>query len=86
MIPIRIYHEQKNVNSTNIITNVDNITRVKIKMKNIAEQILEIKIPTIWTHEKTEMGKFRGEKRKKIREKKWSKERKYRCAKKYSCS
>ena len=64
MIPIRIYHEQKNVNSTNIITNVDNITRVKIKMKNIAEQILEIKIPTIWTHEKTEMGKFRGEKSK----------------------
>ena len=44
---------------------------------------LEIKLPTIWTDEKAEVGRVRVEKRrrKKIREEKESEERRCRCAK-----
>ena len=42
---------------------------------------LEIKLPTIWTDEKAEVGRVRVEKRrrKKIREEKESEERRCRC-------
>ena len=44
---------------------------------------LEVKLPTIWTDGKTEVGRVREEKRrKKTREEKESEERRCRCAKK----
>ena len=50
----------------------------------IFEGSLEVKLPTIWTDEKAEVGRVREEKRrrrKKIREEKESEERRCRCAK-----
>jgi len=47
------------------------------------EGSLEVKLPTIWTDGKAEVGRVRGEKRrrKKIREEKESEDRRCRCAK-----
>jgi len=46
------------------------------------ERSLEVKLPTIWTDGKAEVGRVREEKiRKKIREEKESEERRCRCAK-----
>jgi hypothetical protein len=47
------------------------------------EGSLEVKLPTIWTHGKAEVGKVREEKtrREKIREEKESEERRCGCAK-----
>jgi len=47
------------------------------------EGSLEVKLPTIWTDGKAEMGRVREEKRRreKIREEKESEERRCRCAK-----
>ena len=49
----------------------------------IFEGSLEVKLPTIWTDGKAEVGRVREEKRRreKIREDKESKERRCRCAK-----
>ena len=49
----------------------------------VVEGSLEVKLPTILTDEKTEVGRAREEKRrrKKIREEKESEERRCRCAK-----
>ena len=49
----------------------------------IIEGSLEVKLPTIWTDGKAEVGRVREEKRKskKIREKKESEERRCRCTK-----
>ena len=49
----------------------------------VVEGSLEVKLPTILTDEKTEVGRAREEKRrrKKIREEKESEERRSRCAK-----
>ena len=49
----------------------------------IVEGSLEVKVPTIWTDGKVEVGRVREEKvrRKKIREEKESEERRSRCAK-----
>jgi len=59
----------------------------------MAEGSLEVKLPTIWTNEKAEMGRVREEKgreekrrlekrrRKKIKKEKVSEERRSRCAK-----
>jgi len=49
----------------------------------IIEGSLEVKLPTIWTDGKAEVGRVREEKRRreKIREKKESEERRCRCAK-----
>jgi hypothetical protein len=51
--------------------------------KTITEGSFEVKLPTIWTDGKEEVGRVREEKgrRKKIREEKESEERKYKCAK-----
>jgi hypothetical protein len=47
------------------------------------EGSLEVKLPTIWTDEKAEVGRVREEKnrREKMREEKESEERRCRCAK-----
>ena len=52
-------------------------------VKTITEGSLEVKLPTIWTDGKAEVGRVREEKRrrKKIREEKESEERRCRCAK-----
>jgi hypothetical protein len=49
----------------------------------IAEGSLEVKLPTIWTDDKAEVGRVREEKRrrKKIREEKESEDRRCRCVK-----
>jgi len=51
--------------------------------KNVVEGSLEVKVPTIWTDGKAEVGRVRAEKRRreKIREEKQSEERRCRCAK-----
>jgi hypothetical protein len=52
------------------------------KIVEIIEGSLEVKFPTIWTDEKTEVGRVRKEKRrrKKIREEKEREDRRCRCA------
>jgi hypothetical protein len=49
----------------------------------VIEGSLEVKLPTIWTNRKAEVGRVREEKsrREKIREEKGSEERRRRCAK-----
>ena len=49
----------------------------------VVEGSLEVKLPTIWTDGKAEVGRVRDEKsrREKIREEKESEERRCRCAK-----
>jgi hypothetical protein len=56
---------------------------MKNSMLLIVEGSLEVKLPTIWTDGKAEVGRVREEKRrrKKIREEKESEERRCRCAK-----
>jgi hypothetical protein len=41
------------------------IVIIKIKIMVITDGNLEVKLPTIWTDEKTEVGRVREEKRKK---------------------
>jgi len=45
------------------------------------EGSLEVKLPTIWTDGKAEMGRVRADKKKKIKKKKVEQERSCRCAK-----
>ena len=54
-----------------------------IEFYTIIEGSLEVKLPTIWTDEKAEVGRVREEKsrREKMREEKESEERRCRCAK-----
>ena len=59
------------------------IVIIKIKIMVITDGNLEVKLPTIWTDEKTEVGRVREEKsrRKKIRKEKELEDRRCRCAK-----
>ena len=54
-------------------------------MTSMIEGSLEVKLPTIWTNGKAEVGRVREEKRRRIREEKESEKRKNqrRCAKRY---
>ena len=56
---------------------------VEVLQGLIIEGSLEVKLPTIWTDGKAEVGRVREEKRRreKIREEKESEERRCRCAK-----
>ena len=51
------------------------IVIIKIKIMVITDGNLEVKLPTIWTDEKTEVGRVREEKRKDIKEEKTSEEK-----------